>query len=187
MNDQFKRDLTGLIPHMRAFARNLCGHATRADDLVQDALLKAWNARESYNSDSSLRAWVFTILRNTYYSEQRRIWRSQPLDQEVAEATLVSRDDADTTMELLLVKNAIARLPDDQREALILVAAGGLPYEEVATICNCAVGTVKSRVNRARKALEEIVASGQVSVSDSDTTADDAIDSIMRQAKALQP
>lgn len=186
MGSDFKSELTGLIPHMRAFARNLTGHATRADDLVQDALLNAWKARDSYKQDSSLRAWVFTILRNKYYSDQRRAWRSQPLEQEVAEATLVATDNAGHSLDLLTLKNAIARLPDDQREALILVGAGGVSYEEAAHICQCAIGTIKSRVSRARKSLEEILEKREVSLSDSKVAAGDAIDDIMDQAAHLQ-
>ena len=89
LDDQaFKTELAGLIPHLRAFARSLCGNATAADDLAQEAMLKAWKARESYQSGTNLKAWTFTILRNLFYSEKRRSWRRQQLDPEVAEATL---------------------------------------------------------------------------------------------------
>ena len=161
---EFKSELSALIPHLRAFARNLCNDATQADDLAQETLLRAWKARESYQEGTNLKAWAFTILRNTFYSEKRRSWRRQPLDPEVAEATLVANDDASASMELLALRNAMNRLPDDQREALILVGAGGMPYEEVAEICGCAVGTIKSRVNRARNALAVILETNEAVV-----------------------
>lgn len=185
-NSDFKTKLAELIPHLRAFARNLCGNATMADDLVQDALLKAWNARESYEEGTNLKAWTFTILRNVFYSEKRRSWRRQPLDPEVAEATLVANDDPASSMELLTLRNALARLPEDQREALILVGAGGMAYEEAAEICGCAVGTIKSRVSRARNSLAVLMDSNDVSYSSDDKmSAGEAFGDIMDQAQKL--
>lgn len=182
----FKRELAELIPHLRAFARSLCGDASQADDLAQEAMLKAWKARESYQPGTNMKAWCFTILRNLFYSEKRRSWRRQPLDPEVAEATLVANDNPDGSLELLALRNALSRLPDDQREALILVGAGGLAYDEVAEICGCAVGTIKSRVSRARKALAEILAQSDSSYSaDMGMNAADAFEDLMQQADAL--
>lgn len=184
LNDtDFKRELAALIPHLRAFARSLCGDATLADDLAQDAMLKAWNARQSFNAGTNMKAWAFTILRNVFYSEKRRSWRRTPLDPEVAAATLVSNDNPSDSLELLAMRNALTMLPVDQREALILVGAGGLPYEEAAEICGVAVGTIKSRVSRARKAVTEILESNGAGYSDdSGMKAKDAFDDIMRQA-----
>ena len=183
---EFKSELSALIPHLRAFARNLCNDATQADDLAQETLLRAWKARESYQEGTNLKAWAFTILRNTFYSEKRRSWRRQPLDPEVAEATLVANDDASASMELLALRNAMNRLPDDQREALILVGAGGMPYEEVAEICGCAVGTIKSRVNRARNALADILETNEAGFSsDANMSADDVFDDLISQADKL--
>nr|WP_022696095.1 MULTISPECIES: sigma-70 family RNA polymerase sigma factor [Ponticaulis] len=185
-DNNFKRELSELIPHLRAFARNLCSDATQADDLAQETLMRAWKARESYQEGTNLKAWCFTILRNTFYSEKRRSWRRQPLDPEVAEATLVSNDNPSDSMELLALRNALNELPDDQREALILVGAGGLPYEEVAEICGCAVGTIKSRVNRARNALAVIMESNSVGFnSDSSMSASEAFDDLIAQADSL--
>ena len=184
LNDtEFKLELVKLIPHLRAFARSLCGDATLADDLAQDAMLKAWNARSSFNAGTNMKAWAFTILRNVFYSEKRRSWRRTPLDPEVAAATLVSKDDTSDSLELLAMRNALKMLPLDQREALILIGAGGLPYEEAAEICGVAVGTIKSRVSRARKAVIDILESNEAGFSD-DTgmRAKDAFDDIMRQA-----
>lgn len=182
----FKRELSELIPHLRAFARSLCGDASQADDLAQETMLKAWKARESYTPGTNMKAWAFTILRNLFYSEKRRSWRRQPLDPEVAEATLVANDDPSGGLELLALRNALARLPDDQREALILIGAGGLPYEEVAVICGCAVGTVKSRVSRARKALAQILEGNHAGhSSDASIDANDAFEDLMQQAEEL--
>ena len=90
-DENFKKELTVLIPQLRAFARSMCGNASMADDLAQEAMPKAWKSRESYKEGTNLRAWVFTILRNHFYSEQRRAWRSQPLDQEVAVRGVTAR------------------------------------------------------------------------------------------------
>jgi RNA polymerase sigma-70 factor, ECF subfamily len=156
----FKAELTGLIPQMRAFARSLCRDATAADDLAQDALLKAWNNRASYEPGTNMKAWTFMILRNQFYSDKRRSWRSSQLDPEVAERTLEAASNPIASLELDEVRRALACLPDDQREALILIGAGGLSYEEVSEICGCAIGTIKSRVSRARDRLAAIIESG---------------------------
>jgi len=152
-DEGFKRELVTLIPHLRAFARTLTGDPTAADDLAQDAMMKAWDARASYQMGTNMKAWTFMILRNQFYSEKRRSWRQTQLDQEAAERTLVAVDDPEAPVALDELRQALKTLPEEQREALILVGAGGFAYEEAAEICGCAVGTVKSRVSRARKAL----------------------------------
>jgi RNA polymerase sigma-70 factor (ECF subfamily) len=158
--DDFKSDLIALIPQMRAFARTLCGDRTQAEDLAQDTLLRAWNSRASFQAGTNLKAWTFMILRNQFYSDKRRSWRSTPLDPETAERTLVATTNPIATLELDEVRRALAMLPDDQREALIMIGAGGLSYEEVSDICGVAVGTIKSRVSRARDRLALILAEG---------------------------
>ncbi len=184
--EEFKSELTALIPHLRAFARSLCNNATQADDLAQEAMLKAWNARASFEAGTNMKAWAFTILRNLFYSEKRRSWRSQPLDPEVAEATIVSHDTTHDNLELLALRNALAKLPVDQREALILVGAGGLSYEEAAEIAGVAVGTVKSRVSRARKSLVELVEENAAGFnSDKSLRGEDAFNDIMTQVDVL--
>ena len=157
---EFKTELTALIPQMRAFARSLCRDATAADDLAQDALLKAWNNRASFEPGTNMKAWTFMILRNQFYSDKRRSWRSSQLDPEVAERTLEAASNPIASLELDEVRRALACLPDDQREALILIGAGGLSYEEVSEICGCAIGTIKSRVSRARDRLSTIIEDG---------------------------
>ena len=159
-DDIFKTELTGLIPQMRAFARSLCRDAVAADDLAQDALLKAWNNRTSYQPGTNMKAWTFMILRNQFYSEKRRSWRQTQLDPEVAERTLVAASNPMASLELDEVRRGLAMLPEDQREALILIGAGGLSYEEVSEICGCAIGTIKSRVSRARDRLATIIETG---------------------------
>ena len=179
----FKRELVGLIPHLRAFARTLAGDAAAADDLAQDAMMKAWDARSSFQPGTNMKAWTFMILRNQFYSEKRRSWRSTQLDQEAAERTLVATDDPSSPLALDELRQALGALPDEQREALILVGAGGFAYEEAAEICRCAVGTVKSRVSRARRALHGILESGGY-IRDG-SPADEAMSSILADAERL--
>jgi RNA polymerase sigma-70 factor (ECF subfamily) len=159
-DEDFKRELVALIPHLRAFARTLCGDPSAADDLAQDAMLKAWDARASFEMGTNMKAWTFMILRNQFYSDKRRSWRQSQLDQDAAERTLVAPDNPEAPVALDELRMALRSLPDEQREALVLVGAGGFAYEEAAEICNCAVGTVKSRVSRARRALQAALEHG---------------------------
>jgi len=179
----FRRELVGLIPHLRAFARTLCGDPTAADDLAQDAMLKAWDARASFEMGTNMKAWTFMILRNQFYSEKRRSWRQSQLDQEAAERTLVAVDDPEAPVALDELRQGLAMLPIEQREALVLVGAGGFAYEEAAAICECAVGTVKSRVSRARRALQGILESGAYTRDGS--SAGEAMSSILAHAERL--
>ena len=181
--EAFKRELVALIPHLRAFARTLSGDPTSADDLAQDAMIKAWDARASYQMGTNMKAWTFMILRNQFYSERRRSWRQTQLDQEAAERTLVAIDDPESPVVLDELRLGLGMLPLEQREALILVGAGGFAYEEAAEICGCAVGTVKSRVSRARKALQGILETGAY---DRDgRSASEAMGSILADAERL--
>jgi RNA polymerase sigma-70 factor (ECF subfamily) len=179
----FKAELVGLIPHLRAFARTLAGDPTSADDLAQDAMMKAWDARESYQMGTNMKAWTFMILRNQFYSEKRRSWRQTQLDQEAAERTLVAVDDPEAPVALDELRLGLSMLPAEQREALILVGAGGFAYEEAADICGCAVGTVKSRVSRARRALQGILESG--AYKRDGASASDAMRTILDDAERL--
>ena len=179
----FKRELIALIPHLRAFARTLAGEPASADDLAQDAMMKAWDARASYQMGTNMKAWTFMILRNQFYSEKRRSWRQSQLDQEAAERTLVAVDDPSAPVALDELRQGLGMLPAEQREALILVGAGGFAYEEAAEICGCAVGTVKSRVSRARRALQVILESG--SYDRDGASASEAMTSILADAERL--
>lgn len=156
----FERELLQIIPHLRAFARSLCGDPTFADDLAQEAVAKAWASRASYTMGTNMKAWVFLILRNHYYSETRRAWRSIGLDPDVAANTLMASDDPSSSLELDDLRRALAMLPAEQREAVILVGAAGLSHEEVSGIMGVAIGTVKSRVSRGRDRLALILAEG---------------------------
>ena len=130
-----------------------------------------------------MKAWTFMILRNQFYSEKRRSWRQSQLDQEAAERTLVAVDDPSAPVALDELRQGLGMLPAEQREALILVGAGGFAYEEAAEICGCAVGTVKSRVSRARRALQAILESGGY---DRDgAPASEAMKSILADAERL--
>ena len=182
-DEDFKRELVVLIPHLRAFARSLCGDPTAADDLAQDAMLKAWDARASFQIGTNMKAWTFMILRNQFYSEKRRSWRQSQLDQDVAERTLLAVDDPEAPIALDELRLALRSLPDEQREALVLVGAGGFAYEEAAEICNCAVGTVKSRVSRARRAVQAALVSG--GYERDGAAAGDAMGAILSDAERL--
>ena len=184
--DDFKADLIALIPQMRAFARTLCGDRTQAEDLAQDTLLRAWNSRASFQAGTNLKAWTFMILRNQFYSDKRRSWRSTPLDPETAERTLVATTNPIATLELDEVRRALAMLPDDQREALIMIGAGGLSYEEVSEICGVAVGTIKSRVARGRVAFESLMAGSYLAPrAGHDRGEHSALDTIMNEVDVL--
>lgn len=158
----FKRELTGVIPHLRAFARGLCGRPDLADDLVQEALLKAWAAQERFEPGTSMRAWTFVILRNAYLTDMRRNRFRGDYDEAVAERILVAPAAQEGPMHLSDMHRALLTLPPERREALLLVGAGGFSYEEASKICGCAVGTIKSRVGRARAALTLMIESGQI-------------------------
>ena len=158
----FKRELTGVIPHLRAFARGLCGRPDLADDLVQETLLKAWAAQERFEPGTSMRAWTFVILRNAYLTDMRRNRFRADYDETVAERILVAPPGQEGPMHLADLHRALLTLPPERREALLLVGAGGFSYEEAAEICECAVGTIKSRVGRARATLSAMIEEGAI-------------------------
>jgi RNA polymerase sigma-70 factor, ECF subfamily len=149
--------MVALMPSLRAFARSLCPNPAQADDLVQDALVKALANIQRFEPGTNLRAWMFTILRNTYYSDLRKRRREVEDADGVHAAKLAQRPEQPGVSDLEDFKIAFAQLGEDHREALSLVGAFGLSYEEAAEICGCAVGTVKSRVNRARARLADLL------------------------------
>jgi len=154
-DDDLQALLIGAVPNLRAFANSLCGDPTRADDLVQDTLVKAWSNLDGFEKGSNLKAWLFTILRNTYFSDLRKRRREvEDADGALAERMSVLPEQH-VHMDLVDFKKAFGVLSDDQKEVLLLVGAEGFSYEEAAEITNAAVGTVKSRVNRARVALNK--------------------------------
>jgi RNA polymerase sigma-70 factor (ECF subfamily) len=159
---EFKEQLAQVIPHLRAFGRSLSGNRDTADDLVQETLLKAWAARERFQAGTNMRAWTFIILRNVYLSQMRRARFKGEWDELTADKLLAAPASQDRHVELGDMQRALMELPEPQREALILVGAGGFAYEEAAEICGCAVGTIKSRVARARSALETLMEEGKL-------------------------
>lgn len=158
----FKRELTEVIPHLRAFARGLCGRPDMADDLVQEAMLKAWAAQERFEPGTSMRAWTFVILRNAYLTDMRRNRFRGDYDEGVAERILTAPAGQEEPIHLSDMHRALLTLPPERREALLLVGAGGFSYEEAASICGCAVGTIKSRVGRARATLNAMMEDGSI-------------------------
>lgn len=145
------------VPSLRAFAISLCGNVDRADDLVQETLLRALANIHSFQPGTNMSAWLFTILRNLFRSEYRKRRREvEDADGSYAE-TLKSQPEQSSRVEFEEFRGALAKLPPDQREAVVLVGASGFSYEEAAEICGCAVGTIKSRVNRARSRLAELL------------------------------
>jgi RNA polymerase sigma-70 factor (ECF subfamily) len=156
-DSSLRDDLVAAIPNMRAFAISLCGNRDRADDLVQEALVKAWNHLDSFEAGTNLKAWLFTILRNAYFSELRKTKREIADSEGQLAAKLSVPPEQQGHLDLVDLSKALAKLPPDQREALILVGAEGFSYEDAANISGCAVGTVKSRVNRARSRLNELM------------------------------
>jgi RNA polymerase sigma-70 factor, ECF subfamily len=158
----FETGLIALIPHLRAFGRSLCGNTGEGDDLAQEALAKAWASQASFQPGTNLKAWTFMILRNQFYSNKRRDWRLTSLDPEVAERSLVASGNPTDRLELDELRRAMGMLPVEQREALILIGAAGVSYEEAAEITGVAIGTVKSRVSRARDRLALIYAKGDI-------------------------
>ena len=156
---EFKAQLAQVIPQLRAFGRSLSGNRDLADDLVQETLMKAWAARSRFQAGTNMRAWTFIILRNLFLSQMRRSRFTGEWDELVADRLLAAPAGQDRQIELGDVERALQHLPASQREALILVGAGGFAYEEAAEICGVAVGTIKSRVARGRVALEALMLS----------------------------
>jgi len=167
-----------VIPNLRAFSRSLVSNPAQADDLVQGALTRALSNLDKFEVGTNLRAWLFTILRNLYYSELRKRKREvEDADGGYAES-LSTQPNQIAAMELQDFRAALAQLPAEQREALILIGASGFSYEDAANICECAVGTMKSRVNRARARLSDLMQlNGGDDLGGSDKTMAAALDS----------
>lgn len=152
-----RNELVSLVPELRAFAISLSRNPSVADDLVQETVLKAWAKLDSFEPGTNMRAWLFTILRNTFYSDARKGKREVADVDGAYAAQLSQKPDHDGRLALRDFAVAFAKLPDEQREVLILIGASGLSYEEAAETCGCAVGTVKSRLNRGRARLAELL------------------------------
>lgn len=151
-------ELLAAVPRLRAFAVSLCGNIDRADDLVQETLMRSLANIDSFKPGTNLTAWLFTILRNHFRSEYRKRRREVEDADGRHEASLKSPPDQVGRVEFAELTEALAKLPHDQREALLLVGASGFSYEEAAQICGCAVGTIKSRLSRGRMQLAGLLA-----------------------------
>ena len=155
--DPFEVSMLAVVPSLRAFGISLSGNVDRADDLVQETLLRALANRHSFQVGTNMGAWLFTILRNLFRSEYRKRRREvEDADGSYAE-TLKTQPEQESHVEFGEFTVALNKLPEAQREALILIGASGFSYEEAAGICDCAVGTIKSRVNRARTRLAALL------------------------------
>ncbi|WP_199699571.1 RNA polymerase sigma factor [Notoacmeibacter ruber] len=153
----FKRDLLATLPSLRAFAISLIGRHDKADDLVQETIMKAWAKQESFEAGTNIKAWLFTILRNEFYSQMRKRGREIQDSEGTYTEGLSTHPEQYGSLDLKDFRKALDQLPADQREAIILIGASGFAYEEAAEICGCAVGTIKSRVSRARTRLQEML------------------------------
>jgi len=153
-------ELLASIPRLRAFAVSLSGNASRADDLVQETLVRAWGKLASFVPGTNMAAWLYTILRNEFYSEFRKRSHEVPDPDGHYAAALSCLPSQEFHLEFQDFRGAFAALPPLHREALVLVGACGLSYDEVAGICGCAIGTIKSRVNRARSKLAALLNEG---------------------------
>lgn len=178
---EFKHQLVETMPHLRAFARSLAHDPSVADEIVQDTLLKAWSARKRFNPKKSMRVWTFVILRNTYFSHFRRKKFEGVYDPDKAEQILVAEPEQEDRLHLSDLHDALMELSDDQREAIVLVGAGGFSYREAGEIAGCAEGTMKSRVSRGRRELVVILQSRFVTRKKSgpDISAKEALDDIV--------
>ncbi|HEX3407419.1 MAG TPA: sigma-70 family RNA polymerase sigma factor [Caulobacteraceae bacterium] len=149
--------MVALIPALRAFAWSISRNGSEADDLVQDTLIKAWSHRDKFETGTNLRAWLFTILRNTYSTAVVRRRREVRDEDDQLARSLTAPPTQEWGLAIRALQVALDQLPVEHREALILVGAAGLSYEEAAQICGCALGTIKSRVNRARNRLLKVM------------------------------
>ncbi|WP_419953536.1 sigma-70 family RNA polymerase sigma factor [Methylobacterium sp.] len=162
----FRDTLIGAVPALRGFAFSLAGDATRADDLVQEALVKAWANRHRFTPGTNFNAWLFTILRNQFYTEMRKAKREVEDADGIHAATLTALPDQEGVVNLRKLQDRLAGIPEAQRIALLMVGAEGYTYEEAAELLECRVGTVKSRVSRARAYLSGVLGLGDASTTD---------------------
>ncbi len=153
VSPELRDELLKVIPNLRAFALSLTRASDRADDLVQETLMKAWNKFHLFQEGTNLKAWVFTIMRNEFYSQMRKRGREVQDSDGVFSAQLATHPQQDGHMDMRDFRTALEGLPEDQREALVLIGANGFSYEEAAEITGVAIGTIKSRVSRARAKL----------------------------------
>ena len=159
VQNEFQKQMLSVVPRLRAFALSLSAKSDYADDLVQETLMKAWNHQNDFQPGTNMKAWLFTILRNEYFSQLRKKKRKREVEDVDGELVnqLASPANQESHLDVADLRVAMQQLPDDQREAIILVGASAFSYQEVAEITQVAVGTVKSRVNRARVRLASLL------------------------------
>ncbi|MGU3282494.1 sigma-70 family RNA polymerase sigma factor [Methylobacterium mesophilicum] len=160
-DDAFRGDLVRALPALRGFAFSLAGDTSRADDLVQESLVKAWANRHRFTLGTSMNAWLFTILRNQFYSEMRKAKREIEDADGVHAAAMTALPAQEGVVDLQRLRERMDRIPEAQRMALMMVGAEGYTYEEAAELLRCRVGTVKSRVSRARACLSAALGLGE--------------------------
>jgi RNA polymerase sigma-70 factor (ECF subfamily) len=183
-SEEFRRQLIAAIPGLRAFGLSLTARSDTADDLVQETLMKAWKHHESFEMGTNMRAWLYTILRNEFYSHLRKRKREVEDVDELYSRRVSVIAEQDGHLDMADLRNALVKLPDDQREAIVLVGASGFSYEEAAEICNVAVGTIKSRVNRARAKLAMLLELGNETGKAGDAVADVGVNASANQHRA---
>ena len=162
IDEGFKAELVCFVPRLRAFARTLSGSSATGDDLAQETVLRAWQSRESFVMGTNMEAWLFRILRNLHISGVRRSRRAPEHGLDLNTSALAGSEDPSAGVALNDMRQALNLMPAEQREALILVGAVGWSYEEAAVHAGCPLGTMKSRVFRARRALAALIDSGTV-------------------------
>jgi RNA polymerase sigma-70 factor (ECF subfamily) len=182
----FRRELEGAIPRLRAFGRGLARDPEAADDLLQETLMKAWAARARFEAGTSMIGWTCTILRNLFYSEMRRGKFRAEWNDVVADRLLVTKPAQQDAVDLADLYRALDHVPRAQREALLLVGAAGLAYEDAAAACGCAVGTIKSRVSRGRATLQLVLDGGTMAPRAADATRSSTLDTIMAEVRELE-
>lgn len=166
LRDEFRDALISALPALRGFAFSLVGDASRADDLVQEAMVKAWANRHRFTPGTNMNAWLFTILRNQFYTDKRKAKREVEDADGTHAATLVALPEQEGVVNLKGLQDRLARIPEVQRIALMMVGAEGYTYEEAAEALKCKVGTVKSRVSRARAYLSNVLGLSDAATTD---------------------
>ncbi len=158
------------LPDLRAFARSLAGNNHQADDLVQSAILRALSAAQTFTPGTNFKAWSFTILRNVFYNQWRAPASRQLMLEDCATIMPATEPTQEAYLEFCDFRRCFAQLGPDHREALLLIGASGLSYAEAAAVCNCAPGTMKSRVSRGRALLRAMMDGGAMAVSRREVT-----------------
>jgi RNA polymerase sigma-70 factor (ECF subfamily) len=156
-DEEFAQELSEVLPSLRAFGRSLTGSRDMADDLVQETMMKAWAARDRFRAGTSFRAWTFVILRNAFLSDRRKKSNILEAGRDLTDDMVTTPASQDRRLMLDDLQRALMQLPEAWREALVLVGAGGLSYQEAAEICECPIGTIRSRLARGRAELDRLM------------------------------